>query len=326
MTSTREFPATRVASGPHRILPENIDELNEVFSTAFTERYRRDGMVGVRVPSLNPAIWRYAIEDASEGGEAMLWRGEKDEIVAFNVVHRSGIEGWMGPLAVRPDWQGSDVGKEIVRAGTRLLSTKNARVIGLETMPRTMDNIGFYSRLGFVPGRLTITLTVEAHEGARKSRTLGMLGAAAREDTMEAARSLTHAQVAGYDFTREMRLTHELGVGDTLLLEEGGRIVGFAIFHIAPLVDGRAREELRVLKLVLDDETRVESLIDALADAARRNGTRRVAIRVQGEYVEAYRRLIALGARVRWTDLRMYVSGYEETRAPVGILLSNWEI
>ncbi|MEW5917863.1 MAG: GNAT family N-acetyltransferase [Gemmatimonadota bacterium] len=325
MTSTRE-PPTRVASGPFPIRSENIDELNDVFSTAFTERYRRDGMVGVRVPSLNPLIWRYAIEDAHDGAEAMLWRGERDDIVAFNVVHRSGVEGWMGPLAVRPDWQGGDLGKEIVRAGTRLLSSRGARIIGLETMPRTMDNIGFYSRLGFIPGRLTITVTIEAQEAARKPRTLGSLSSSARADAMEAARSLTHALSPGYDFTREMRLTQELGVGDTLIMEDGGRIVGFAIFHLAPLVDGRSREELRVLKLVLDDETRIENLVEALADVARRNGTRRVAIRVQGEYVEAYRRLIALGGRVRWTDLRMYVSGYEEARATSGIVLSNWEI
>jgi GNAT superfamily N-acetyltransferase len=283
-------------------------------------------MVGVRVPSLNPVIWRYAIEDAHEGAEAMMWRGERDDIVAFNVVHRSGVEGWMGPLAVRPDWQGGDLGKEIVRAGTRLLSSRGARVIGLETMPRTMDNIGFYSRLGFIPGRLTITVTIDAQEAARKPRTLGSLSTSARADAMEAARSLTHALSPGYDFTREMRLTQELAVGDTLILEDGGRIVGFAIYHLAPLVDGRSREELRVLKLVLDDETRIENLVEALADVARRNGTRRVAIRVQGEYVEAYRRLIALGGRVRWTDLRMYVSGYEEARAASGIVLSNWEI
>jgi hypothetical protein len=199
-------------------------------------------------------------------------------------------------------------------------------VIGLETMPRTMDNIGFYSRLGFVPGRLTITLTVEAHEATRKTRTLGSLSSAARDDAVAAARSLSHALIPGYDFSREMRLTQELGVGDTLILEEGGRVIGFAIFHVAPLVDGRAREELRVLKLVLDDETRIETLVEGLADVARKHGTRRVAIRMQGEYLEAYRRMISLGARVRWTDLRMYVAGYEEVRAPLGIILSNWEI
>ncbi|MGQ0538678.1 MAG: GNAT family N-acetyltransferase [Gemmatimonadaceae bacterium] len=327
MTSTRDIPTTRAAllGAAERITPDDIDELNRVFSTAFTERYRRDGMVGVRVPSLNPAIWRYAIEDAGEG--AMLWRDERDEIVAFNVVHRSGVEGWMGPLAVRPDWQGSDVGKEIVRAGTRWLGVHPLRVIGLETMPRTMDNIGFYSRLGFVPGHLTITLTVEA-DGAHLTppRLLGSLASAAREDAIAAARALLHSQLAGYDFSREMRLSAELGVGDTMLLEAGSRVVGFAVFHTAPLVDGRAREEIRVLKLVLDDEGRTDAIVRGLVDVARGVGARRVAIRVQGDYVAAYRRLISLGARVRWTDLRMYVAGYEEVRSATGVVLSNWEI
>jgi hypothetical protein len=40
-----------------------------------------------------------------------------------------------------------------------LLHEKAVQTIGLETMPRTIENIGFYSRLGFLPGHLTITLT-----------------------------------------------------------------------------------------------------------------------------------------------------------------------
>ena len=36
--------------GPHEIRRDDVPALNQVFSEAFTERYRRDGMVGVRVP------------------------------------------------------------------------------------------------------------------------------------------------------------------------------------------------------------------------------------------------------------------------------------
>ena len=39
--------------GPYRAQTDEIDELNQIFSDSFTERYRRDGMVGVRVPFLN---------------------------------------------------------------------------------------------------------------------------------------------------------------------------------------------------------------------------------------------------------------------------------
>src|SRR5919112_5902532 len=103
MASARSWKQMRFVDGPHQVRREDIAALNQVFSDAFTERYRRDGMVGVRVPFLNPAIWRYAIDDAAGG--AMLWRGERGEIIAFNVAHRSGAEGWMGPLAVRPEVQ-----------------------------------------------------------------------------------------------------------------------------------------------------------------------------------------------------------------------------
>jgi hypothetical protein len=81
-----------------------------------------------------------------------------------------------------------------------------------------------------------------------------------------------------------------------------------------------------VLKMVVSDPARFEACCRALMDYARRSGTRRVAFRVQGEYVDAYARLVAMGARVRWTDLRMTMAGYPEPRAERGIVLSNWEI
>src|SRR4051812_40588549 len=170
--------------GPHRATVKDIDELNDVFSAAFTDRYRRDGLSGVRVPYLNPVIWRYAIEDAAEG--ALLWRDDRGAIAAFNMVHQSGVEGWMGPLAVRSDQQGHGLGKDVVGKGITWLRGRGAKVIGLETMPRTMDNIGFYSRLGFVPGQLTVTLSHDAHRHESPVELLSRMSPAAREDAIAA--------------------------------------------------------------------------------------------------------------------------------------------
>jgi GNAT superfamily N-acetyltransferase len=324
MASVRSWRPLAQIEGPHPAKLEEIPALNVVFSDAFTERYRRDGMVGVRVPYLNPAVWRYAIEDAAAG--AMVWRDARGEIAAFNMVHRSGVEGWMGPLAVRTEHQGSGVGKEVVEQGIAWLKREGATVIGLETMPRTMDNIGFYSSLGFLPGRLTITLTLDAAATDHGPELLGRLGLRDREDALADARTLVDRLAPGYDFTREVELTESLALGDTVLLRDGGRIVGLALCHTAPLVEGRTREELRVLKLALADESAMDAMLRALCDFAKRSGTRRVALRVQGEYPGLYRTMVAAGARVRWTDLRMALGGYEERRNGKGIVLSNWEI
>jgi len=324
MASVRSWRPHAQIEGPFPAKLEEIPALNVVFSDAFTERYRRDGMVGVRVPYLNPAVWRYAIEDAAAG--AMVWRDARGEIAAFNMVHRSGVEGWMGPLAVRTEYQGSGVGKEVVEQGIAWLKREGATVIGLETMPRTMDNIGFYSSLGFVPGRLTITLTLDAAAADHGPELLGRLGLRDREDALAEVRALVDGLAPGYDFTREVELTESLALGDTVLLREGARIVGLALCHTAPLVEGRTREELRVLKLALADESSMDAMLRALCDFAKRSGTRRVALRVQGEYPGMYRTMVAAGARVRWTDLRMALGGYEERKNGQGVVLSNWEI
>lgn len=256
----------------------------------------------------------------------MQWRNERGQIVAFNIVHRSGTEGWMGPLAVRPDAQGRGLGKRIVSAGIAWLQGQGARVVGLETMPRTMDNIGFYSGLGFVPQRLTITLALETVVGDDSPSLLGRLHPTSRDDVLLQCARLTTACAPGVDFTREIALTAELGLGDTALLWKQGRLAGFALFHTAPLVEGRSRDELRVLKMVLADERDSGTMADQLLAVAGQTGTRRVAIRVQGEYLHAYRALVAHGGRVRWTDLRMVLPGNDEETGRLGMVLSNWEI
>ena len=323
MAIARPWRAPR-PDGPYAATVDDHASLNHVFSEAFTERYRRDGLVGVRVPFLNPVIWRYAIEDANGG--ALVWRDERDEIAAFNVVHCSGREGWMGPLAVRPDSQGSGLGKEIVKSGIDWLKASKAATIGLETMPRTMDNIGFYSALGFSPGRLTVTVTVDASSSNDSPSVFGRLSASDKSAVLAECCAVSRHVLPACDFTREIELTDSLGLGETVLFREAGRITGFALCHTVPLVEGRAREETRVLKLVLTEQADFAAAISTLADFARRGGTRRVAFRVQTEYLDAYQRLIAMGGRVRWTDLRMSLAGYPEGKARGGLLWSNWEI
>src|SRR5438552_3639389 len=203
----RAWLPERQVYGPEPAGERDTEGLNRVFADAFTDRYRRDGLVGVRVPHLNPQVWRYALLDAGPG--AMLWRDEAGHVVAFNIAHRSGAEGWMGPLAVRPDRQGAGVGTTLVRA---------------------------------------------------------------------------------------------------------------------PLAEGRPKDEVRVLKLAARDARTFDAAIAATEAAAARAGIRRVAVRCQTRFDDAFRRLVARGYRVRWTDLRMTYEGYPEPHPGRGVLFSNWEI
>ncbi|MFM8781244.1 MAG: GNAT family N-acetyltransferase, partial [Gemmatimonadota bacterium] len=243
-------------SGPEPIAVDEIPALNLVFSDAFSERYRRDGMTGVRVPPLNPVLWRFAIEAAGAG--AMCWRDAQGRIAAFNLAHVSGSEGWMGPLVVREDLQGQGVGREIVTAGIGRLLDAGCRTVGLETMPRTMDNIGFYARRGFLPGRVTVTVTLAAATGDGPPARLGQRSSSARADAVAACTALLDRLRPGADYAREITATLAHGIGDCLLFEDAaGRLDGFALYHDVPLVEGRSLEEIRVLKVALADRRQV---------------------------------------------------------------------
>ena len=307
--------------GPERPTLDDIEPLNRIFSNAFTDRYRRDGMPGVRVPHLNHDVWRFALESAGKG--AMLWRDRAGDIVGFNLAHRSGTEGWMGPLAVRPDRQGEGLGKVLVLAGVDWLKSQSARTIGLETMPRTVENIGFYSRLGFLPGPLTITLARPPEAGPTIGCTrLSRDGAA---DAATECAALTARVAAGLDFEREIRLTEELAVGDTTLFRRDGALAAFALWHAAPLAEGRPREDVRVLKLVAEDVPAMQAVLAGVESVAEEEGVERVTVRCQAGQGEAYQSLVSAGWQAHWTDLRMTLAGYPEP--PVtGVLFSNWEI
>ena len=317
----------RAARGPVQATEKDIAGLNRLFADAFTDRYRRDGLVGVRVPFLNGAIWRYAIADALEG--AMLWRDESDRIVAFNIAHKSGTEGWMGPLAVRPDRQLGGLGKEIVVAAADWLRTQGVTTLGLETMPRTVDNIGFYSQLGFVPGFLTLTMTheVQRAQGGRPAyEVLGALEPKARAARQAEIGRFVASLAPGFDFSREIQLTLDLTLGNVVSVLDGGRLVAFALCHSTPLAENGTRDELRVLKIAAMGTETLLSALEAVAAWAAAQSIRRVAVRCQTAYAEAYRALIKYGYRVRWSDLRMTMAGLEEPRPAHGILWSNWEI
>lgn len=314
----------RSARGPDRATLRDVDALNRVFSEAFTDRYARDGLAGVRVPHLNPLVWRYAIEDAAGG--AMVWRDSDGQVSGFNMVHRSGTEGWMGPLAVRPDRQSEGLGSTMVESGIEWLKSQGATTIGLETMPRTVDNIGFYNRLGMVPGHLTVTLV---RDGGRR---IGPLpehlgdGSADYDGRLTECRELTERLQPGVDFTRELALTHELGLGDTTLVRRGKKLAAFALWHSVPLAAGRARDEARLLKIVAEDLPAFGEIVDAVQWAAEGDRVRRISVRCQTAFSAAYMQLARSDFRVHWTDLRMTLESYPEAAPRTGVVMSNWEI
>jgi hypothetical protein len=214
----------------------------------------------------------------------------------------------------------------MVRTGIDWLKAQGATTIGLETMPRTVDNIGFYSRIGLVPGHLTVTLVHDVPRRPSAEPALLSRAGGASDSGIVECRGLVQSLLPGVDFTREIALTRELAIGDTTLIREGQELVAFALWHSTPLAAGRPKDELRVLKLVARDASAFDRLLEALPLAAAREKVGRIAVRCQSEFASAYLRLVGRGYRVHWTDLRMTLQGFAQRTPDQGIVMSNWEI
>jgi hypothetical protein len=117
-----------------------------------------------------------------------------------------------------------------------------------------------------------------------------------------------------------------MSLGNVLIMRRDGRMAAFALCHSAPLAEGGTRDELRVLKVAATGIEALLDLLDAVGAWAATQSIRRVAVRCQTAYQEAYQALIETGFRVRWSDLRMTIAGHPETVPASGIVWSNWEI
>ncbi|MDZ4674035.1 MAG: hypothetical protein SGI84_06240, partial [Gemmatimonadota bacterium] len=203
---------------------------------------------------------------------------------------------------------------------------QGATTIGLETMPRTVDNIGFYTRLGFRPGHLTVTLSREVVGGSVPAVLLLSTMGEERSVWIEKCRTLAASIRSGSDYSREIALTAQMGLGDTSLFVLNGVLRGYAVWHGAALAADREPEELRVLKLVADGSDSALSLLTALGGVAAEQQLGRLTLRAESARTEAFGLLVDRGFEVLWTDLRMTLEGYREPVDVGGLVYSNWEI
>ena len=84
---------------------------------------------------------------------------EDGRVVGFIFSRAWGGVGWFGTFAVLPSYQDHGIGKQLIAARLAYLRQDPDRVIGLETMPESPYNLGFYLRQGFHPHFPTFLLS-----------------------------------------------------------------------------------------------------------------------------------------------------------------------
>ena len=254
----------------------------------------------------------------------MIWRDADGQLVAFNMVHRSGTEGWMGPLAVRPDRAGGGAGPQMVRTGIEWLRRRRApRPSVSRRCPARWTTSASTAGSGWCRGTSRSRWCGTCPAAGRRPRA-ALQARLARGGSRGMSRGSPSALLPGVDFTRELALTRELGIGDTTFVREAGELVGFALWHSTPLAAGRPQGRAARAQAggprsdrVRPPDRRAADDRGGRAGGASRSGARPIRLGLPA---------LVAGYRVHWTDLRMTLEGYPRRDPVRGVVMSNWEI
>jgi hypothetical protein len=126
---------------------------------------------------------------------------------------------------------------------------------------------------------------------------------------------------------KEVEIVDGLALGDTLLLERGRDVLGFAIYH-TPGVSEAPMGALYVKYLAIDPQQRrvelLEQFITAVEEQGHELGLQRVVLPVYTRYTTAYSALLRAGYQVDFTMVRLQRGRQEDYEDPTHLVLDDW--
>jgi len=250
-----------------------------------------------------------------------------------------GAVGVLGPVAVLTNYQNQKIGQQLIQAVQQFFGENKAALEGCVTYPSSPKHLALYHRFGFRPKGL-VAIASRALE-RREVRSLTSRGpkppfGVRRYSTLEETRKkaalarfhkITTSACRGMDLAKEVEIVDGLALGDTLVLERGREIVGFAIYH-TPGVSEAPAGALYVKYLALDPQARrvdlLEQFVAALEELAQELGLQRLILPVYTRYWTAYTTMLKAGYQVEFTMVRMQRGKQEDYEDPSHLVLDDW--
>lgn len=249
-------------------------------------------------------------------------------VVGSSFATRWGSIGVLGPLTVHPDHWRRFVGTHLLSATMDAFASWSTEQVGLFTFGDSPGHVGFYQRFGFWPRFLTAVMRAPvAPRATSRGRVLSELMPAERRAAIAAARSLTDAVHPGLDLTSEIDAIARHSLGDTVLIDDDGRLSGIAACHVGPSTEAGGDMCYVKFGAVLPDsdaKTRFVRLIDACQGLASRRGASFLVAGVNAGRDEAWLTLRGLGFRPYLQGVTMHRPNRPFYSTPDSFVMDDW--
>jgi predicted N-acetyltransferase YhbS len=250
-----------------------------------------------------------------------------------------GTVGLLGPVAVLTHYHNQTIAQQLIRAVQEFFDENKATVHGVVTYPNSAKHLALFHKFGYKPKSLTVLMSraldraptrpmlPKAPKGSLTVRRFSALEETKKKAALARFHRLTNTLCRGMDLAKEVEIVDGLALGDTLLLERGSDLVGFAIYH-TPGVSEAPTAALYVKYLAIDRRHRkmehLEQFVASIEDLAQEHGLPRVILPVYLRYWLAYSTLVKCGYQVDLTMVRMQKGKPEDYEDPADLLLDDW--
>ena len=268
------------------------------------------------------------------------------KIVGTALAVNWGSVGLLGPVAVLTNYQNQTIGQQLIRAVEDFFEENKVLLHGAVTYPTSPKHLLLYQRFGYRAKFLTAVMTrvLDRAPVARPPvasvapkppvkqpgvtvRKYSSLEESKKKATLARLHRITNGVCKGLDLAKEIEIVDGLALGDTLLLERGKDLLGFAVYH-APGVSEAPAGALYVKYLAIDPAHKkveyLEHFVAAIEELAQELGLARVIVPVYVKYHAAYSTLLRLGYQIEVTMVRMQRGKQEDYEDPTHLVLDDW--
>ena len=251
-----------------------------------------------------------------------------------------GTVGLLGPVAVLTNYHNQTIGQQLIRAAQDFFDENKATLHGCVTYPTSPKHLFLYHKFGYRPKHLTAIMSRTIDRGPARTpaapkpakapltaRRFSTLEEAKKKAALLRIHRITNAICRGLDLAKEIEIVDGLALGDTLLLERGRDVIGFAICH-TPGVSEAPAGALYVKVLAIDPPHRkpenLEHFVATIESLGQELGVQRVILPVYARYWIAYNTLVQCGYQIDFTMIRMQRGKQEDYEDPADLVLDDW--
>lgn len=252
-----------------------------------------------------------------------------DQLVGSSFAVRWGTFGVLGPLTVHPDYWSRGVGKALLEPTIQLFDTWKLRQVALFTLPESTKHVPLYQKFGFWPQFLTALMSKPVEPG-RQHVPHGLYSAldiSDRRASLKGCAELTGEIFGGLDLRLEVEAIDRHSLGDTIVLQEGNRIEGFAACHIGPGTEagsGALYVKFGAVRPGVDAEGRFARLVAACEALAAQRKCAVVIAGINTARITAYRHLLDQGFRTVRHGVAMQRPNTPGYNTPAHFVIDDW--